>query len=190
MAVSRRLAIVLAAVFFAATAAVVATTAQPERADAANTVTVRGCTGTGVVLETNEKRMLDLHNQKRKSQGLRTLCVHPALQRAAEKHSQDMIDRDYFSHNTKGSGTTFAQRIKREGYRYRMAGENIAWGSGSLGSADSIFRTWMNSSGHRKNILTPGYREIGIGASEPGTFRYNGRNYRGAVLWTADFGTR
>lgn len=185
MALGRYVVVMLVAMLLAVTAAVTATTVLPDRADAANTVKVKGCTGTNVVLGTNEKRMLDLHNQKRKSKGLRTLCVHPALQRAAEKHSQDMIDRDYFSHNTKGSGTTFDQRIRREGYRYRMAGENIAGGSGSLGTPDRIFKSWMNSSGHRKNILTRGYREIGIGAA---TGRY--KSYSGWTMWTADFGTR
>ena len=181
----RHATVVVAAAILAA-AVLAFCLAQPQRAEAADTVAVTGCTGTAVVLDANEKQMLDLHNKTRANRGLPKLCVHPALQRAAEKHSQDMMDRNYFSHNTKGTGATFAQRIKREGYNYQMAGENIAWGSGAYGTPDSIFKYWMNSSGHRKNILTRGYREVGIGASDPGTFK----GYRNAVVWTADFGAR
>lgn len=185
MTLSRHAVVLLAAVLLAAMAAVAATTLRPERAEAADRVTVRGCTGANVVLEAREKRMLDKHNQVRSNRGLGRLCVHPALQRAAEKHSRDMIDRDYFSHNTKGSGTTFGQRIKREGYRYRKAAENIAGGSGSYGTPNHRFDAWMNSSGHRGNILDPGLREIGIGAVAG---RY--KSYSGWTMWTADFGRR
>ncbi len=68
--------------------------------------------------------------------------MYPALQKAAEAHSEVMIDKDYSSH-TSQDGTTFFQRIKRQGYNYRTAGENIAWGS--LGAPDNTFKNWMNS---------------------------------------------
>ena len=96
------------------------------------------------------------------------------------------MDRNYFSHYTKGTGATFDQRIEREGYNFRLAGEKIAWGSGPYGTPDSIFKGWMNSSRHKANIRKEGYREVGIGASDPGTFK----GYRNAVVWTADFGSR
>ena len=182
----RHAAITFAAAILAVAAVLGVWMAQPQRAEAADTVTVTGCTGTDVVLDASEKQVLDLHNKTRTSKGLPKFCVHPALQAAAEKHSRDMMDRDYFSHNTKGTGVTFAQRIEREGYNYSTAGENIAWGSGSLGSPDSIFKSWMKSDGHRKNILRKSFREIGIGAAGPGTFK----GYWGAVVWTADFGAR
>lgn len=175
-------------IFFAATLALVTalgfSAARPESAEAANTVKVTGCTGTSVTLATTEKAMLLKHNRARANRGLKKLCIHPALQRAAEKHSQDMIDKDYFSHDSK-DGSTFAQRIKREGYKYRYAGENIAYGSGFLGAPDNIFRNWMNSSGHRTNILNKNFREVGIGAV---TGNYKGIN--NTTIWTADFGTR
>lgn len=177
--------VVLMAAMLAMFAVLAASAVQPKKAEAANTVTVRGCTGTNVTLKTTEKRMLDLHNKTRADRGLRKLCVHPALQKAARAHSVDMINRDYFSHNTKGSGKTFATRIKEAGYRYRTAGENIAGGSGSLGSPDSIFKAWMKSSGHRANILNGKFREIGIGAAAG---NYKGTN--GYTMWTADFGAR
>jgi uncharacterized protein YkwD len=176
--------IILTAAMLAAATALGVSVAQPQKAEAADTVTVTGCTGTPVVLDANEKRMLDLHNQTRASAGLRKLCVHPALQKVAEAHSQDMIDKDYFSH-TSQDGTTFVQRIKRQGYSYRSAGENIAWGSGSLGAPDNIFKNWINSSGHKANILNVSFREVGIGAVT-GTYK----SYSNATMWTADFGAR
>ncbi len=168
-----------AALALALVAAVGMSALKPEKAGAASTVTVRTCTGGSIALKANEKRSLDLHNNARKSRGLRALCVHPALQRAARTHSADMINRDYFSHGSVGT------RLKRHGYDWRVYGENIAWGSGSRGSADSIFKGWMNSSGHRRNILDGRFREVGIGAV---TGNYKGHS--GVTMWTADFGTR
>lgn len=175
---------ILLATILALVTAIGFSVARPEAAEAANTVKVTGCTGTSVTLATTEKAMLVKHNRVRADRGLKKLCIHPALQRAAKKHSQDMIDRDYFSHNSK-DGSTFAQRIKREGYKYRYAGENIAYGSGSLGAPDNIFKNWMNSSGHRTNILNKNFREVGIGAAT-GTYK----SYSNTTMWTADFGTR
>ena len=175
-----RYAIVLfVAVVLAGAAAVGVSAAKPEEAGAASTVTVRTCTGGSIALKPAEKRSLDLHNQARVSRGLRALCVHPALQRAARAHSADMIRRDYFAHGSVGP------RLSRFGYNWRTYGENIAWGSGSRGSANSIFRSWMNSPSHRHNILKGGFREVGIGAVTG-----NYRGYSGATMWTADFGTR
>jgi uncharacterized protein YkwD len=100
--------------------------------------------------------MLDLHNRKRASRGLPRLCVHPKLQKAARAHSVEMIRRDYFSHNTKGRNEGPCQRLRRYGYHLRLCGENIAWGSGKKGSPNSRFQAWMNSPGHRANILKRG----------------------------------
>jgi uncharacterized protein YkwD len=182
----------LAALVFGIVGAVGVSAVQPQEADAA-AVEVRGCTGTQVSLSNAEKEMLDLHNRTRADRNLPKLCVHPALQRAAEAHSKDMIRRDYFSHDTKGQREDFAQRIKRYGYNYRVAGENIAWGAGSAGSPRQIFSegryNWMDSSGHRRNILDGRFREVGIGAYT-GDFRYGGNTYRDTTMWTADFGDR
>lgn len=164
--------------------ALVASTIQIGKADAADTVTVTGCTGTSVVLDVNEKQMLDFHNQKRVSTGLSKLCVHPALQKAAESHSQEMIDKDYFSHNS-ANGESFSARVKSFGYNYRAVGENIAWGAGPGGTADSRFTSWMNSTGHKASILNTSYREVGIGAVT-GTYK----TYTNATMWTVDFGAR
>src|SRR4028119_2206160 len=89
-----------------AAAALGASARDPGRAQAAATVNVRTCTGGKMALKVDEKRMLDLHNQKRRSQELRRLCVHPALQRAARDHSQDMIRDDYFAPGNGGRRPT------------------------------------------------------------------------------------
>jgi uncharacterized protein YkwD len=174
---------VLAAVSLAALAAAGATTMKPERADAATSV--RSCTGGTVSLAASEKRMLSLHNRERAERGKRRLCVHPKLQKAARAHSRDMIQRDYFSHTTKGRNENECERIRRYGYRWSACGENIGWGTGARGSADRIFNTWMKSAGHRSNILDGRFREVGIGAA-----RGNFQGFDNATMWTVDFGRR
>jgi uncharacterized protein YkwD len=147
--------------------------------------TIRNCTGSKITLKTIEKTMLDLHNRKRASRGLPRLCVHPKLQKAARAHSVEMIRRDYFSHNTKGRNEGPCQRLRRYGYHLRLCGENIAWGSGRKGSPNSRFQAWMNSPGHRANILKRGFREVGIGAAR-GTLR----RHSNVTMWSVDFGDR
>lgn len=174
----RYLTVVFASVLLAAVTAFGVSFVEPDKAEAA-TVGVRGCTGTIVQLTPAEKQMLGRHNQTRANRGLPRLCVHPALQRAARAHSADMIRRDYFSHGNTGA------RLKNYGYRWRAYGENIAYGSGSLGAPNNIFNAWMRSSSHRPNILGRQYREIGIGAAV-GTYK----GTRNVTMWTADFGSR
>jgi uncharacterized protein YkwD len=177
----------LAFLLIAVALAVAATTvlATPPPAEAAGGGDVRKCGGGKIFLNADEKRTFTLHNRERRDRNMRTFCVHPKLQKAARSHSKDMIRRDYFSHDTKGRNESACERIRRFGYRYRYCAENIAWGSGPKGEPDSIMRAWMNSSGHRSNILNGKHREIGIG-THTGTF--NGT--RNATMYTADFGAR
>ncbi len=161
----------------------VAVPAQAEDASAPK------CGGGTISLNDKEKAAFSLHNQIRKERNLRPLCVHPALQRAARAHSEDMIRRDYFSHDTKG-GRTFDARLKAfgydpKGYRSYAIGENIAWGGGSYGEPESIMNSWMKSDGHRRNILNDEFREIGIG-----TFSGTYKDKEGVTMYTADFGAR
>jgi uncharacterized protein YkwD len=182
------LAILTAAVFaVAVSAATLGTTeAQAERSYDGD---VRACNGKDVYLKPAEKRTLQLHNKARANRGIPRLCIQQQLQRAARKHSADMIRNDYFSHRSQ-DGTTFAQRIKREGYTakgmsvYRI-GENIAGGSGSYGMPGRIHKAWMNSDGHRKNILKKGFRQVGIGVTS-GKYK----SYEGYRTYTVDFGFR
>jgi uncharacterized protein YkwD len=184
MALRYATTVVVAATILATAAAVGVSSSEPERAEAASAATVRSCTGGDITLSADEKRSLDLHNGARKDRGLRALCVHPALQKAARAYSRDMIDRDYFRHTSK-TGLGPGARLRRAGYDWRLYGENIAWGSGPRGSAERTFKVWMNSPHHRSNILDGGLREVGIGTAT-GAYRRHG----GATMWTADFGAR
>jgi len=147
------------------------------------------CGGGKISLDAKEKAAFSLHNRIRKERNLTPLCVHPALQKAARAHSEDMIRRDYFSHDDKG-GRTFDARLKffgyaPKGYDYYTVGENIAYGSGPYGEPDSIMNAWMKSEGHRHNILKEEFREIGVGAYT-GTYKKTD----GVTMYTADFGVR
>lgn len=109
-----------------------------------------------------------LLNEQRARRGLRKLKLHWRLSRAARRHAEDMARRNYFSH-TSLSGASFLDRIRRTGYlsgaRAWTAGENIAWGSGHLGTPRAIVRAWMRSSGHRRNILARRFRHLGLGVA-------------------------
>ncbi len=185
----KHLAIVLASVFFAVTAAAGVATLDSPAAEAASKGYVKKCGGGKIFLNAKERTTFLRHNKVRRDRGLRTFCVSPALQKAARAHSKDMIRRDYFSHDTKGK-YTFDRRLKRfgytaKGYRYYTTGENIAYGSGTYGNPNRIMNSWMKSRTHRRNILNRKFREIGIG-----TYTGNWKGNRGVTMYTADFGTR
>jgi uncharacterized protein YkwD len=186
----KRTAILLISVLVASIAAIGVSVAEPEHAWAAGGGKVHKCGGGRIFLNEKEKKTFALHNQVRREHNLPTFCVHPKLQRAARSHSRDMIRRDYFSHNTRGKGETFDERIKRfgytsKGYSFYLIGENIAYGSGSYGEPDKIMRAWMRSDGHRHNILKEKFREIGVGTH---TGEYKG--IERVTMYTADFGVR
>ncbi len=156
---------------------------------AAGNTGVETCSGETIELNGDEKQMLDLHNQARANNGLPPLCVHPDLTEAARFHSQEMLDKGYFSHDSR-NGESVKARLERFGYAfaghpYWKYGENVSWGSGDLGAADRRFDEWMDSPEHRANILDKNFSEVGIGA-RTGTFEAQD----GAKMYTVDFGTR
>lgn len=162
---------------------------QPQEANAASTVSVRTCDGGTIKLSTFENRTLTLHNKARTANGLPTLCVHRLLTKAARSHSQEMLDKDYFAHES-FNGETDIARMQRFGYTssgfsFVKYGENIYRGSGTFGTPRSAFEWWMNSPGHRANILDPEFREIGIGVRN-GDFQ----GQAGTSMYTVDFGVR
>jgi uncharacterized protein YkwD len=116
---------------------------------------------------------LCLVNQERTSRGLKPLKLNRRLSNAAAGHARDMVARNYFSHDTLGGGD-FVARIRKAGYvaprAFPSLGEDLAWGSGSLGTPRSIVQSWMASPGHRANILAPQFREAGMGVAygDPG----------------------
>lgn len=184
----KRVSMVLLAATLAGIIAIGALVLVSQGADAA-LVTVKTCGGGTIQVNSIEKRMLELHNKARKRRGLKVLCVHPALTRAARAHSQEMLNKDYTSHNS-FNGETLRQRLERFGYTldsysYYAIGENIAWTCRSGGAPERMFKWWMQSSGHRANILKEKFREVGIGA-RTGSFKSCDHE----TMYTVDFGTR
>ena len=106
-----------------------------------------------------ESEVIRLVNDIRRQNGLSALSANWELSRVARYKSQDMVDNRYFSHNSPTYGTPF-QMIKAFGLSYRTAGENIAYGQRT---PQAVVNAWMNSSGHRANILNPSYTQIGVG---------------------------
>jgi uncharacterized protein YkwD len=185
--VARRVCVLVAALLLAtATILLMSVLTAEKPASAQSTLSgghVTSCDGESLYLNAYEKSTYELHNQTRASNGLATLCVHRALTQAAQYHSQEMIDKGYFDHNSY-DGESFSARLERFGYdSYEEVGENIAWGSGTNAYPDSIFQIWMNSSEHQENILSPNYREVGIGTA---TGECEG--YSGCTMYTVDFG--
>jgi len=135
-----------------------------------------------------EHTTLCLINVQRRAHGLAPLRSNGLLRLAALRHSRDMVAKGYFEHTSR-NGSTFVARIRRTGYfshvRFWKAGENIAWGVGSQAPPGAIVRAWMNSPPHRRNILEPGFRGIGVGITV-GSPRYRGRG----ATYTTDFGYR
>jgi uncharacterized protein YkwD len=132
--------------------------------------------------------VLCLHNQLRASKGLPALKDNAKLRKAALGHSADMVTEGYFDH-TAPAGDTFVDRVLGAGYVKRndawSLGENLAWGTGDLSTPAGVLQAWMNSAGHKANILKRGYREVGIGIrlgvpSDAGV----------GATFTADFGTK
>lgn len=130
-------------------------------------------------------------NRVRAAHGLPQLRTSAPLRRAADVHATSMAVRGYFSH-TSANGTTFDRRIARfysaAGRSYWTVGENLLWSSPAITPREAV-RMWMESPGHRRNILGPRYREIGISAvrasAAPGVF--GGRE---VTILVTDFGTR
>jgi uncharacterized protein YkwD len=110
--------------------------------------------------------VLCLHNQIRAQHGLPLLKDNVKLRKAATGHSSDMVDEGYFDHTSPG-GETFVDRILGAGYAKRTdgwtLGENLAWGTGDLSTPAGVMNAWMNSAGHKANILKRSYKEIGVG---------------------------
>ncbi|GAA3774035.1 hypothetical protein GCM10023083_08780 [Streptomyces phyllanthi] len=118
-------------------------------------------------------RVLVLVNAEREKAGCAPLTENAKLTKAAQDHSQDMADHKNMSH-TGSDGSSMSDRLSRVGYKFRSAGENVAYG---YNTPESVMDGWMNSPGHKANILNCGFKEIGIGLAQPGYY------------WTQDFGS-
>ncbi|AWZ08855.1 MULTISPECIES: CAP domain-containing protein [unclassified Streptomyces] len=116
--------------------------------------------------------VLALVNQERATVGCPALTVNEKLTKAAQDHSEDMAAHSNMSH-TGSDGSDPGQRITRAGYQWSTYAENVAYG---YDTAAKVMEGWMNSPGHKRNILDCNVKEIGIGLAQPGQY------------WTQDFG--
>ncbi len=126
--------------------------------------------------------MLSRINAERRAAGLAPLAGNTLLDRSAQRHAEDMLRRDYFSHGGL-DGSTILERVQATGYPARSVGENIAEGQFSV---DQVVAGWMASPGHRRNILDKNFRELGLGVAR-GTSQA-GKPHR--ILWVQNFGRK
>jgi uncharacterized protein YkwD len=118
-------------------------------------------------------RVVQLVNSERGKNGCAPLTVNAKLTRAAQDHTADMAAHRTMSH-TGSDGSSPGDRITAAGYSWRSYGENVAYG---YSTPESVMTAWMNSPGHRANILNCAFKEIGVGYAQPGNY------------WTQDFAT-
>ncbi|MFF4211212.1 CAP domain-containing protein [Streptomyces sp. NPDC001796] len=118
-------------------------------------------------------RVVALVNSERAKAGCAPLTVNSKLTKAAQAHSADMAAHKNMSH-TGSDGSSPGDRITSAGYSWSSYGENIAYG---YSTPESVMAAWMASPGHKRNILDCGFKEIGVGLAQPGSY------------WTQDFGT-
>lgn len=109
-------------------------------------------------LTSDEKETFDLINQQRKNAGLSVLAIDNELQRVARIKAQEMVDKNYFSHTSPTYGSPF-DMMNSFKISYRTAGENIAGNSSNSGAVNA----WMNSPGHKANILNASFTHTGLG---------------------------
>ena len=113
-----------------------------------------------------EQKVVALTNQERAKNGLPALKVNTTLSKMAHEKARDMSANNYFSHTSPTYGSPF-DMMKKYGITYNYAGENIAMGQQT---PEDVVKAWMNSEGHRKNILSPNYNYIGVGYVAQGNY--------------------
>ncbi|WP_239329435.1 CAP domain-containing protein [Frankia sp. CiP3] len=121
-------------------------------------------------------QVVTLTNTERAKAGCAPLTVDSRLTAAAQAHSDDMATHNYFSHTSQDGRTPF-QRMAAAGYQFSIAAENIAAGQRTPAE---VMTGWMNSAGHRENILNCSLKQIGVGYGVGGSY---------GMYWTQDFGT-
>lgn len=137
-----------------------ASSEQPKTGDSTPT------TSTGDKTSVQAEEVLKLVNSERQKAGLQPLTLSEKLTSIANMKAQDMADKNYFSHQSPTYGSPF-DMLHEFGVSYSNAGENIASGQTS---AEQVMRDWMNSSGHRANILNKNYTELGVGYVKGGNY--------------------
>jgi uncharacterized protein YkwD len=145
-----------------------------------------------VPLSSVERQVLRLVNEQRAAHHLPLLRAQANLMKAARGHTLAMAMVPFFSHISP-DGSTPSDRARQAGYtrgfRGWMVGEDIAWGSGKLGTPAQIVRGWMKSAPHRRIILTRSLRDLGIGVAT-GAFESPGLRLADVTYYTIDLGQR
>lgn len=141
-------------------------------------------------LERMRAATLCLLNAERAKRDLAPLVANDHLSDAADNYSAKMVRRRFFGHVCP-EGSTLKSRLRSAKYvnksvRDYSLGENLGWGSGSLGTPRSIVRAWMRSSAHRHAVLDSRFRDVGIGIAPGAPKKVRGR----AATYTAEFGYR
>ncbi|MBE6069143.1 MAG: hypothetical protein E7211_15825 [Clostridium lundense] len=131
---------------------------KPEAPKSTNPENNAGQAGDSQVNEF-EKEVVRLTNIERSKEGLKPLTLNVELSKVARIKSKDMVDKKYFDHNSPTYGSPF-DMMKSFGISYKAAGENIAYGQRT---PEEVVKGWMNSPGHRANILNGNFTEIGVG---------------------------
>ncbi|MFJ5557188.1 CAP domain-containing protein [Streptomyces sp. NPDC093250] len=151
------------------TAAPKPTTAAPKpSATTSSPAPTGGAQASGAVA-----KVVELVNAERGKAGCSPVKLNATLTKAAQDHSKDMAASGTMSH-TGSDGSSPGDRITRAGYSWSTYGENVAYG---YSTPEQVMQGWMNSSGHKANILNCAFKEIGVGLAQPGSY------------WTQDFGT-
>jgi uncharacterized protein YkwD len=119
--------------------------------------------------------LLKQHNKERKEDGKKPLALNSKLSAAAQTYAEYLARSGKFSHTAKG---TMSSRVKDAGYKPKAVGENIAVGQSSV---PTVIKSWMHSEGHKKNMLSKNYTEVGFGIA---------KDKKGRLLWVTDFGDR
>jgi uncharacterized protein YkwD len=135
---------------------------------------------------TPQQKVLKLVNEQRAAAGCPALVMHDKLKTAAQRHANDMANNNFFSH-TGSNGSTFITRVDTTGYNWVMLGENIAAG---YSTPRGVVDGWMNSPGHRANILNCGFREIGVGYVYQANDKFPSAGAPYRYYWVQEFGTR
>jgi serralysin len=134
-----------------------------------------------------EQQVIELTNQERQANGLAPLRPNENLAKAAAGHSQAMASEGFFAHQNPKDNSDVGVRARRVAYNWNYIGENIALGSPT---PQRVVAGWMNSPGHRANILNPEFREIGIGYVATGRDADACRPSLCRHYWTQVFGRR
>jgi uncharacterized protein YkwD len=133
--------------------------------------------------EAQEQIMLCMHNYARAASGLSPLRSVKPLRVSSDHKAKDLRSCDQFSHEACGRNIFFW--LRKVGFMRGTygVGENLAWGTGPLGTVHTIMSNWLNSDAHRTILLTPSYQDVGISLAQ-GRFR----GFNGAEIWVAHFG--